>query len=363
MRSILPIIVTSTLLAGPLGCRGGGGGTGGGGGEGGGALSDATVLKCPYPGTLPFALESTGFQDSISGSIAADSPRSKDEAADTFGTPEAGSVTTYAEASAKASPGAKPYRGRKARTANNSGLFATGLAGENVSLWVYDEASAAWNTLGRGTTDGEGYYEIAAGTSFAAALGQPVYAVLEADGSCAEHFEVSLPTATKFVLTDIDGTMTLSDEELFKQIDDGSYDPLENASASAMMNKWHDKGYEIVYLTARPHNFRAETRAWLDAHDFPVGGVISANTLVFDQSARDYKSAWAKRLLEDYGWSVVAAYGNAESDIQAYEDAGIPKDITFVVGPFAGASGTQTIADNDYGAHIAEFVDPYPANN
>ena len=149
----------------------------------------------------------------------------------------------------------------------------------------------------------------------------------------------------------------------FKQIDNGTYDPLENASASAMMNTWHDKGYEIVYLTARPHNFRAETRAWLDAHGFPTGGVISANTLVFDQSARDYKSAWVKRLLGDYGWNVVAAYGNAESDIQAYEDAGIPKDITFIVGPFAGASGTQGIADNDYGNHLSDFVEPYPANN
>lgn len=361
MRSIRSILITSTLLLGALGCRGGGGGTGGGG-DGGGALSDAKSLRCPFPGALPFALESTGFQDEGSASIAADSTRSKDEAADTFGLPNAGSVTTYANASAKPTPGVKPYRGRKARTAPNSGLFATALAGENVSLWAYDEAGAAWSTLGRGQTDGEGYYEIAPSSGFKAAVGQPVYSLLEADGSCAEHYEVSLPSGTKFVLTDIDGTMTLSDEELFKQIKEGSYDPLENASASALMNKWHDKGYEIVYLTARPHNFRAETRAWLVAHGFPVGGVISANTLVFDQSARDYKSAWAKRLLEDYGWKVVAAYGNAESDIQAYEDAAIPKNITFIVGPFAGASGTQTIADNDYGDHIAEFVEPYPAN-
>jgi hypothetical protein len=349
-----------------VGCRGGGGGTGGeggGGGEGQGGISDATSLACPFPGQLPFVLESTGFQTEDAAGTAEGSPRSKDEAADTFGVAMGASVTTYAAAGTAPTPGSKALRGRKARTGVNSGLTAIGLGGENVSLWYYDDGKQAWETLGRSTTDGEGYYEIAPPTGFAAALGAPVYAVLEADKSCAAHYEVALPSETKFVLTDIDGTMTLSDEELFKQIDNGTYDPLENASASAMMNTWHDKGYEIVYLTARPHNFRAETRAWLDAHGFPTGGVISANTLVFDQSARDYKSAWVKRLLGDYGWNVVAAYGNAESDIQAYEDAGIPKDITFIVGPFAGASGTQGIADNDYGNHLSDFVEPYPANN
>ena len=147
---------------------------------------------------------------------------------------------------------------------------------------------------------------------------------------------------------------------LFRQIDDGTYDPVENGSATALMNAWADKGYAIVYLTARPHAFRAETRAWLTDHGFPVGPVISANSLVFGDSARIYKRAWVNRMIGDFGWRIAAAYGNATSDIDAYEDGGIGKDITFIIGEFAGASETQSVENNDYTAHIADFVDSHP---
>lgn len=90
--------------------------------------------------------------------------------------------------------------------------------------------------------------------------------------------------------------------------------------------------------------------------------MITANSLVFGDSAREYKGAWVKRLTNDLGWDIVAAYGNAESDIQAYEDAGIPKGITFIVGEFAGASGTVAIANNDFSSHITDFVNQQPAN-
>jgi phosphatidate phosphatase PAH1 len=126
------------------------------------------------------------------------------------------------------------------------------------------------------------------------------------------------------------------------------------------MNLWNDKGYIIVYLTARPHAFRAETRSWLSDHEFPPGPVITANSLVFDDSARNYKRTWVNRLTSDFGWTVTAAYGNATSDIDAYEEAAIPKNITFIVGEHAGVADTQAILDNDYTAHIADFVEGQP---
>ena len=361
-------VATGLALLLAVACRGGGDGSGGDGGSGGsggsgqGGLSNATELQCPYPGQLPFELESSGFQKTDNKTLADNNPRSKDETADTLGLPGGVIANTFIDVTGSPAAGDINYRGRKARTGNGSGLLGFPLPEENVSLWYYDPSAKAWQTLGRTTTDTNGYYDITPSPALETALGQPVYAVLEGDGSCAEHYDYLLPSGTKVILTDIDGTMTLSDEELFKQIDDGNYDPLENTSSSVMMNKWSDKGYEVVYLTARPHNFRAETRAWLQEHDFPVGPVISANELVFDESARDYKSAWVERLTGDFGWDIIAAYGNAESDVQAYEDAGIPKGITFIIGPFAGSSGTQAIENNDYTAHISDFVDPYPAN-
>jgi hypothetical protein len=356
------------ILLASTACRGGGGGTGGSGGsatggEGTGGLSDATSLQCPFPGKLPFELESSGFQNPDAKTIAENNTRIKDEATDILGVPDGVNADTLTEVNENPAADPLSYAGRKSRTGNASGLSGNPLGGENVSLWYYDTAASSWVTLGRTTTDDTGFYSIAPTNPVSAPLGQPIYSVLEADRSCTEHFDYLMPAGTKIVLTDIDGTLTLSDEELFKQIDDGQYQPIENNSASAMMNLWADKGYQVVYLTARPHNFRTETRDWLVAKDYPVGPVISANTLVFDESARDYKSAWVTRLTGAFGWEIVAAYGNAESDVQAYEDAGIPKDITFIVGPFAGSSSTQAIENNDYGAHISDFVTPYPDNN
>lgn len=366
LRSSCALSVSVLLAA--VACRGGGGGTAGSGGEaaggnGEGGLSDATSLECPFPGKLPFELESSGFQNPEAQTIAENNPRVKDEATDNLGVPDGVNADTLTEVDEAAASGPLEYAGRKSRTGNASGLSGNPLSGENVSLWYYDAAASSWVTLGRATTDDTGFYSIAPTNPVSAPLGQPIYSVLEADRSCTEHFDYLMPAGTKIILTDIDGTLTLSDEELFKQIDDGTYVPIENNSASEMMNLWFDKGYEIVYLTARPHNFRSETRAWLEEKGYPTGPVISANTLVFDESARDYKSAWVTRITGAFGWEIVAAYGNAESDVQAYEDAGISKDITFIVGPFAGSSGTQAIENNDYGDHISDFVTPYPDAN
>jgi phosphatidate phosphatase PAH1 len=59
---------------------------------------------------------------------------------------------------------------------------------------------------------------------------------------------------------------------------------------------------------------------------------------------------------------VVAAYGNAVTDITAYANAGVPLTQTFIIGPLAGNSGTVAIPNMDYTQHIASFVAAQPAN-
>jgi phosphatidate phosphatase PAH1 len=56
--------------------------------------------------------------------------------------------------------------------------------------------------------------------------------------------------------------------------------------------------------------------------------------------------------------SWVAAYGNARTDIEAYEDVGIPKEKTFIIGPYAGEKGTTPIRE-DYRSHV-DTVEEYP---
>ncbi len=318
-------------------------------------LTNAVALACPRPGALPFRLESTGFARRDNAALAQSRTRDKDEAADTLGNPHGATADSYL-ADAAAAPGG--YRGLKARTAETNGLFSTPLPGERVSLWTYDDQAAAWAMIDRGETGEDGMYDFP-DEGDPPANGQPVYAMLEADGSCAVHYRQLLPPGTKVVVTDIDGTLTTADSELFEETADPTYLPRMKVSADALMRAWASKRYQIVYLTARPHVYRAETREWLRALGFPIGAVITANDL---SDASAYKTRWLQRLTTSFGWTPVAVYGNAETDISAYANAGIPKDRTFIIGELAGSDGTVPIFDDDYTAHIASFVDAQPDN-
>jgi phosphatidate phosphatase PAH1 len=118
------------------------------------------------------------------------------------------------------------------------------------------------------------------------------------------------------------------------------------------------KGYPVIYLTNRPHPLRVETRTWLDEKMMPTGPVITSNGTASDASA--YKTVWLQRMVQSFGWQIVAAYGNATTDISAYANAGIPKSETFIVGPLAGSDGTQPIDNMDYAQHIQTYVNAQP---
>jgi len=321
-------------------------------------LSSATSLGCPYPGALPFRL-SSGFKKAVNRTIAADESRSKDEASDTLGNPAGGlNASIYLPDDQRPTAAAVDYHGTKARTSPDSGLVADQLGGESVSLWFYDRDLVMWRTVGSGQTSDSGTYDFAA-TGFVAPNNQPIYAMLEADGSCAVHYDLLLAPGGKVVVTDIDGTLTLSDDELTMQFTSGSYVPKMMAAADRLMQAWATKGYPIVYLTARPNLLRPESRRWLDDIGFPPGPLITSGS----GAAPDvYKTLWMKRMIQDFGWSVVAVYGNADTDITAYNSAGIPPDHTFIVGPLAGSRGTVAIANMDFSQHITDFVNAQPAN-
>jgi hypothetical protein len=320
-------------------------------------LTNATSLTCPTPGALPFRLMSSGYQNSANAALVKNDPRNKDEASDTIGNPGGKIANIYIPDASGASATTLSYRGAKARTTPPNGLFSNPLPGEEVSLWTYD--TGAWTQLGRTTTGDDGYYELP-DTGFIAMNGEPVYAMLEADGSCAAHYDYLFPAGEKVVVTDIDGTLTTNDAEFDMQLADVTYVPKMMGAADKLAQAWDAKHYPIIYLTARPHTVRTETRGWLDDLGFPSGPLITAITV---EEASAYKTAWLKRMVNDFGWNIVAAYGNATTDISAYANVNIPQDHTFIVGPEGGKGGTVAIPNMDFTAHIASFVDAQPANN
>lgn len=174
------------------------------------------------------------------------------------------------------------------------------------------------------------------------------------------------------IVTDIDETLTLSDAEFVMQLGDSTYDPIEREGAAEMITAYADLGYRIMYLTARAENLSAEdngetarelTERWLMEHDFPLDEsstiVVLSEVLVVGESARVYK-AESIAAQQDLGWRFDYAYGNATSDIDAYADAGIPLDVTFIIGEHAGEGGTVAIEGEGWVEHTADFLPTVP---
>lgn len=296
-----------------------------------------SALVCPNPGVLPFTTEASSFADPISDDLAANYPFYNGSNLDVIGLPSA----------------EQAINGMFARGSN--GLLGTPFVGEWVSVWK--PLAGLWKQLGRVQTDENGAYSIKVPDADKFAKGTNLlYGILEGSGDCAVHGVFLWPEGTTIIVTDIDGTMTKSDQEMMKQLSDANYDAVENKGALDMMKTWASKGYYIVYMTARPHTLREMTRKWLYAHDFPFGPVITAETMVYNEAARKYKGDWIKKMKNDFQWNVAAAYGNAQSDVDGYSDGGIAKDITFTINEASGSDGTTAIADSDFTSHTASYV-------
>jgi phosphatidate phosphatase PAH1 len=183
-------------------------------------------------------------------------------------------------------------------------------------------------------------------------------------GSAGNPQLPSCATSKIAIVTDIDETLTTADEEFFQQLQDGTYDPLEREGASDLIRGYADRGYFIVYLTARAETLnlagtnetaRQGTERWLTEHDFPLtrSDVVLASEVVFGDAARQYKAAALQsRQTDDFSFDY--AYGNADSDVRAYADAGIPKDVTFIIGELAGFEETVAVAGEGWTAHAEE---------
>jgi phosphatidate phosphatase PAH1 len=110
----------------------------------------------------------------------------------------------------------------------------------------------------------------------------------------------------------------------------------------------------LIYVTGRPDLLKAMTRRWLKSQGFPLGLIRCTDTLSelrpTEGGVGDFKSRIFQGLKEKAKLDIVAAYGNARSDIYACKKAGFPKATTFIVGKHAGVGGTTAI--KSYGHHL-----------
>jgi len=176
-----------------------------------------------------------------------------------------------------------------------------------------------------------------------------------------------LPCVRPALATDIDETLTTSDEEFLAQLIDPTYTPAMRPDAQILFQEYDQRGYSLAYITARGQDITlpdgrtsAEvTQDWLDEMGFPPGPLyLSEGVGAVGDDAVAYK-AEAMAGLQAEGWRFVYAYGNAESDILAFQEAGVADEDIFLVGELAGQMGVIGVPDEDayrehFIAHMAE---------
>jgi len=235
------------------------------------------------------------------------------------------------------------------------GRLSKDLEDEVVKAWMWD--CKAWVPLGEGLTDSDGRVAITVTTP----LGIGVYdvrLVVAGDASIAASTLWILPAGTHLVVTDIDGTMTTSDAELFKEIFDGSYVPVPYPGAVDLIKAHVVRGHIPVYLTGRPYPLTALTRGWLAGLDFPLGALHVTDDVVdalpTDTEVGEFKKSFLTDLVKA-GFVLDLAYGNATTDIYAYLGAGIPPGEVWIIGPNAGQQGTHAVTDS-WAARVTEVA-------
>ncbi len=223
------------------------------------------------------------------------------------------------------------------------GLLSKDLEDELIRVWLDD--CDGWRELGDHLTDSDGRISVAAPTELGPGVYEARFQVL-GDQSTTTSFLWVLPTGTRIIVADIDGTLTESDTELFHQILDGSYVPVPYPGAVDLTLSHVSIGYVVVYLTGRPYWLTEKTRAWLNDLAFAAGPIHVADSnediLPTDDSVGDYKLAWLEGLAAA-GYVVDFAYGNATTDIYAYMGAGIPADHVWIIGDNGGVDGTNAV--------------------
>jgi hypothetical protein len=221
---------------------------------------------------------------------------------------------------------------------------------EHAPVRAEIERGGAWIPVGTTRTDGEGRAVLPLRAPDRLGAYRVRWWYKSQGAEATVHVVAAGQPATVF---DIDGTLTPADSENLKDyarrllrrstaegpaLRVGAVEAARRAAAESLP----------VYLSGRPPWLARPTREWLTHHGFPPGVVVlMARTGDIVPSPSRVGRAKAERLaeLKAAGLSIVRAYGNATTDIQAYAAVGVPKDRTFILGVHGGKEGTVALGE------------------
>ena len=138
----------------------------------------------------------------------------------------------------------------------------------------------------------------------------------------AELYHLVLDENQPIVISDIDHTLSDASAIRVATRSNRSIKPLVNAANGIQF--FQDKGFQIVYLTARDDTFILKTKAWLSMYDF-----LKAPSFDWDykgagipQDHGDFKSLVIKNFRLKFN-NIMIGIGDKPHDIRAYRDHGL----------------------------------------
>lgn len=240
------------------------------------------------------------------------------------------------------------------------GLFERELEGEFVDLYIHD-CDEGFSWLARGVTRRDGMVRFVIEEQDVPFHGE--YELLMrvvGDGTTAHATLRVLPAQTRLVVLDIDDVLSADRlsgfqdrvAEFFEPVGLGDYVPEPRAGAAQMTQLRASQGYEMLYLTPRPHELTQATRDWLRDQGFAAGTLWFADepNTSLSWNVTPYKRGVLERMIAR-GYVIDAAYGATPQDIDAYLEAGVDRSGIFSVGdamPAGAASlGQGYLMHND----------------
>jgi phosphatidate phosphatase PAH1 len=235
------------------------------------------------------------------------------------------------------------------------GMVDKDLKDEEVDVFVRRKCDGDWEKLGTTTTTredthhpavdgvddrgGQVYFTIPDGARLDLGLHQ-VRFVVAGDLSQTEALVEVVNPGTPLFVSDVDGTLTSSENVEFLKVLEGKI-PDTHPGAAEAFRILVAKGYRAMYLTARPELLVPRTRAFLRAHGFPAG-VVHTSPATFGAgmgaSAAEFKKE-ELRMLAALGLKPTFGFGNMPSDSDAYALAGIDPSRRFfyrIAGTYEG---------------------------
>lgn len=195
---------------------------------------------------------------------------------------------------------------------------------EDEDAEVFACIDGAWKSMGVARTDDDGRFTI--GTHERLPVGmRDMYVAALGDGAGAYFIAYVAPRGTSIAVTDIDGTISWSENAIIKTVIDRAHDIAHRPDAPEALAALP---YPVVYTTARGDVLAGVTRAWLERHGFPRGPLRLAKGLFAKpgSSAIAYKTATLKSLTVP----IAIGIGNRKSDITAYTSAGLAAKKIFI---------------------------------